>query len=82
MKYNYVYKTRLSFSGKEAYYDEIVRNKIKYNTGYFTQNKELTKESKWILINNPERAAALALDKLIIKNGLNVPLQILKSKEK
>jgi len=82
MKYNYIYKTILPFSGKEAYVGKINKNYKQYTTGYFTQKKHRNIDGRYILDNDPLRECVLALDKLIIKHQLEIPLQILKPKQK
>lgn len=79
--YHHIYKTKHFQSGKMGFKGQINKDHKIYDTGLFLITKTLNKNGKWEE-NNPEREAALALDKLIIKHQLEIPLQILKPKQK
>jgi len=80
-EYNYVYKNKM-IGGRFGYIGKITKNNKEYTTGCFIQKKHRDNLGKFILDNNPLEEAVLALDKLIIKHGLDVPLQKLKPKQK
>lgn len=81
-KYEHIYKEKNPLTGRWSWFGAITKNNKPYKTGNFSEQYQFKEGSNYIkvLINNPEKLAALALDKLIIKNGLDVPLQILKPK--
>lgn len=82
-KYTNIYKERNYITGRWSYFGQIYENKKSYRTGRYTEKYEYKSGSQGIkiLVNNPQRDAIIALDQLIIKNGLDrSKLQILKPK--